>query len=318
VTPEHWEQLRGLLASALELPPESRTPEYLDRLCDGDHGLVIELEELIAAHESPGAAKLDALELLLPGTEWDRLLENAAAEETLSDGLRRTATRNAGSQRTQPPPTARPQCQSRDRPGELRDVLIGQTVGSYRVEALIGIGGMGKVYRARDTRLDRSVAIKVLPSILTHEPERLKRFEREGRILASLNHTHIAAIYDLEESDDSRALVLELVEGETLGERIQRGPLPVRDAIDIARQIADALEATHTKGIVHRDLKPANVKIRYDGIVKVLDFGVATSSPSWDRTALTRSRVNDTDESMIPGTAAYMSDPPVYRRTHVA
>ena len=134
---------------------------------------------------------------------------------------------------------------------------------------------MGEVYRARDTKLGRDVAIKVLPSHFTSNPERLARFEREARMLASLNHPHIGAIYGLEESDGVRALVMELVEGEDLAQRIARGPMPLAEALPIAKQIADALEAAHEQGIIHRDLKPANIKVRDDGTVKVLDFGLA-------------------------------------------
>ena len=134
---------------------------------------------------------------------------------------------------------------------------------------------MGEVYRAHDPRLGRDVAIKVLPSHFTSDPERLARFEREARLLASLNHPHIGAIYGVEESDGGRALVMELVEGEDLAQRIARGPIPLADALPIARQIAEALEAAHEQGIIHRDLKPANIKVREDGTVKVLDFGLA-------------------------------------------
>src|SRR5689334_4559794 len=134
---------------------------------------------------------------------------------------------------------------------------------------------MGEVYRARDAKLKREVAIKILPDEFSRDPDRVSRFEREAEVLASLNHTNIAAIYDVQEANGSRFLILELVEGETLAERIARGPVPVDEALTIAKQIAEALEAAHEKGIVHRDLKPANVKVLPDGKVKVLDFGLA-------------------------------------------
>src|SRR2546427_7374680 len=134
---------------------------------------------------------------------------------------------------------------------------------------------MGAVYRARDTKLKREVAIKILPDEFSRDPDRVARFQREAEVLASLNHPNIAAIYALQEANGSRLLVLELVEGETLAERIKRGPIPVDEALNIARSICEALEAAHEKGVVHRDLKPANVKIKPDGKVKVLDFGVA-------------------------------------------
>src|SRR5262249_3065941 len=150
--------------------------------------------------------------------------------------------------------------------------LLGSTVGVHRLDGVIGAGGMGIVYRARDTKLGRDVAVKVLPAAFEWDPNRLARLAREARTLAALNHPGIAAIYGLEESDGVRALVLELVEGDTLAERIARGPLPVGDAVRIAEQIAGALEAAHGKGIVHRDVKPANIKITPGGTVKLLDF----------------------------------------------
>jgi len=134
---------------------------------------------------------------------------------------------------------------------------------------------MGEVYRGRDRKLKRDVAIKILPEEFSRDPERVVRFQREAEVLASLNHPNIAAIYDLEEAEGIRFLVLELVEGETLAERIQRGPIRIEEALEIGKQICEALEAAHEKGIVHRDLKPANVKIAPDGRVKVLDFGLA-------------------------------------------
>ncbi len=141
----------------------------------------------------------------------------------------------------------------------------GKRLGPYEILSPLGAGGMGEVYRAKDTKLGRDVAIKVLPESLSRDPERLARFEREARVLASLNHPHIASIYGMEESTDIKALVLELVEGPTLQDRIESGPMPVDEALPIARQIAEALEAAHEKGIIHRDLKPANVKLDPDG-----------------------------------------------------
>src|SRR5215475_8516063 len=134
---------------------------------------------------------------------------------------------------------------------------------------------MGEVYRARDTRLKRDVALKILPESFANDPDRLARFQREAEVLASLNHPHIAQIYGIEESNNTRALVMELVEGEDLSERIARGPIPIDEALPIAKQVAEALEAAHEHGIIHRDLKPANIKIKADGSVKVLDFGLA-------------------------------------------
>jgi serine/threonine protein kinase len=154
-------------------------------------------------------------------------------------------------------------------------LLPGSRLGVYEVTAQIGEGGMGQVYRATDTSLKRQVAIKVLPETLAADADRLARFQREAEVLASLNHPNIAAIHGLEQSGGVNALVMELVEGEDLSQRIARGAIPLDEALPIAKQIAEALEAAHEQGIVHRDLKPANVKVRPDGAVKVLDFGLA-------------------------------------------
>jgi Tol biopolymer transport system component len=192
--------------------------------------------------------------------------------------------------------------------------LIGRTLAHYRVTAAIGVGGMGEVYRATDTRLGREVAIKVLPAEVAGDEERLARFRREAQLLASLNHPNVAAIYGLEEAEGTPFLVLELVEGEDLARRLERGPLPAAEAVAIAEQVAKGLEDAHEKGIVHRDLKPANVKTAPDGTVKVLDFGLAkayaadplsgsATGPSQSPT-LTR---GGTEAGVILGTASYMS-----------
>ena len=157
-------------------------------------------------------------------------------------------------------------------------LTIGTQLGSMEVTALIGRGGMGEVYRARDMKLKRDVAIKVLPDEFSRDADRVSRFQREAEVLASLNHPNIAAIYDLQEAHGSHFLVLELVEGETLAERIKRGRIPMEEALQIAKNICSALEAAHEKGIVHRDLKPANIKLTPIGRVKVLDFGLAKIS----------------------------------------
>lgn len=151
----------------------------------------------------------------------------------------------------------------------------GTRLGPYEVIAAIGAGGMGEVYKAKDTKLGREVAIKVLPEAFAENKERLARFEREARLLASLNHPNIATLFDLQESDGTHFLALEFVPGETLAERIAEGPIPIDEALPLFKQIAEALEAAHEKGIIHRDLKPANIKVTPEGDVKVLDFGLA-------------------------------------------
>ena len=192
-------------------------------------------------------------------------------------------------------------------------LTTGTRLGSYEVLTLLGAGGMGEVYRARDTRLDRDVAIKILPEMFAADADRVARFQREAKVLASLNHPHIASIYGLEDAGPVKALVIELVEGEDLAQQLSRGAVPLDQALPIARQVAEALEAAHEQGIVHRDLKPSNIKVRPDGTVKVLDFGLAkaltpaavtavdgTASPTVTSPAMTQM-------GTIIGTAAYMS-----------
>jgi Tol biopolymer transport system component len=190
-------------------------------------------------------------------------------------------------------------------------IAAGTKLGSYEITSAIGAGGMGEVYQAHDTKLGRDVAIKVLPEAFAHDPQRLSRFQREAKMLAALNHPNIATIYGLEQSSGTSYLVMELVSGETLAERVKACPLPIEEAMKIAVQIAEALEAAHEKGIIHRDLKPANVKLTPEGKVKVLDFGLAkafegdaasddmSNSPTLSRAA--------TMQGVILGTAAYMS-----------
>ncbi len=189
----------------------------------------------------------------------------------------------------------------------------GTTLGPYAVTAKIGEGGMGEVWQATDTKLKRQVALKILPEAFSADPERLARFQREAEVLASLNHPNIAAIHGLEEADDVRALVLELVEGPTLADRIKQGPIPLDEALPIAKQIAEALEAAHEAGVIHRDLKPANIKVREDGTVKVLDFGLAkafqpdASDPGLSQSPTISLTAAATQMGMVIGTAAYMA-----------
>jgi serine/threonine protein kinase/Tol biopolymer transport system component len=189
--------------------------------------------------------------------------------------------------------------------------VVGQSIAHYHVQAKIGVGGMGEVYRATDSRLGRDVALKLLPEKFARDTERMARFEREAKVLASLNHPNIASIYGLEESNGARALVMELVEGVTLAERIKGGPLPLDEALPIAKQIAEGLEYAHEHGIIHRDLKPSNVKVRPDGQVKILDFGLAKAfegeaSEEEIENSPTLSAVA-TRMGVLLGTAAYMS-----------
>jgi eukaryotic-like serine/threonine-protein kinase len=264
MTPERWRQIEGICHAGLARPAEERAA-FLAQVCAGDDGLRREVESLIAQESSV-----------------EGFMSVPAVAVAGSAGL-----------------------------DHAIGTLVGRRLGSYSIRSLLGVGGMGEVYRAHDDTLGREVALKVLPPAFTADPERRARLEREARMLATLNHPHIGAIYGVEDVDGLRALVLELVEGETLAERIARsvgpatrsGALPVPDALVIAQQIADALDAAHEKGIVHRDLKPANIKITPDGVVKVLDFGLAKAA-----------RVDGSDPGLmqsrdgaILGTAAYMS-----------
>ncbi len=193
---------------------------------------------------------------------------------------------------------------------------VGTRVGAYEVVSALGAGGMGEVYRARDHRLGRDVALKILPQAFAQDPDRLARFEREAKTLAALNHPNIAAIYGIEESAGLRALVMELVPGRTLDDVIRtafdarRSKIDVNEPMSIARSIAEALEAAHDAGVIHRDLKPANVKVRDDGVVKVLDFGLAKSADAFGSGQAETATVTSpamTEAGLILGTAAYMS-----------
>jgi serine/threonine protein kinase/dipeptidyl aminopeptidase/acylaminoacyl peptidase len=270
--PDRWATVERLYHAALARPADRRAA-FLAEACAGDEELWREVESLLA--------------------------QGVSAEAALTRGAAVAAAGLVS-----------------DLGGSM---LTGRRLGGYQVLAPLGAGGMGEVYRARDTRLGRDVAIKILPRAFTADAGRLARFEREARVLASLNHPHIGAIHGIEDApmdtgSPVRALILELVEGETLAERIKRSGfkgLPVKEALDIARQVADALDAAHEKGIVHRDLKPANIKITPQGIVKVLDFGLAKLEAASDGaegiTEAPTITVNDTREGWIVGTAAYMS-----------
>ena len=190
-------------------------------------------------------------------------------------------------------------------------LAAGTKIGPYTIVSVLGVGGMGEVYRATDTKLKRQVAIKVLPALVAQDAERLARFQREAEVLAQLNHPNIAAIYGLEISGQTRALVMELVEGPTLAERILNGPIALDEAMPIAKQVAEAVEYAHEQGVIHRDLKPANIKVKDDGTVKVLDFGLAKAlSEEQSKEDIGNSptlSMAATRQGIILGTAAYMS-----------
>ena len=226
-------------------------------------------------------------------------VESLLAQEGGADGLLETAALEAAAKTF-----GESQSQS----------LIGRQLGCYQVISLLGAGGMGAVYQAHDSKLGRDVAIKVLPERFAQDPERLARFQREAKMLASLNHPNIAAIYGLEQSDSTHYLVMELVRGDTLQERVAGGrPVPIEEALMLAKQIAEGLEAAHNseKAIVHRDLKPANVKVTPEGRVKILDFGLAKAfaadTASENFSNLPTLSINPTLQGAILGTPAYMS-----------
>ena len=275
MTEARWAQVKALFQAAVERPASERA-EFLHAAAGSDELLRREVESLLRS-DDPDAA----LTKLLQRQDAVR----AAPIDTSDVSSADTRTHTASATVT--------------------------TIGPYRGVSLLGAGGMGEVFRARDSKLHRDVALKLLPQAFAADPERLARFRREARALAALNHPHIGAIYGLDESDGRQALVLELVEGVTLAERIARGPLPVREALTLARQMATALEAAHDKGIVHRDLKPANIKVTTAGVVKVLDFGLAKTAAAERAAAETVSSSSTADGwtrvGAVMGTAAYMS-----------
>jgi serine/threonine protein kinase/Tol biopolymer transport system component len=275
MTEARWEQVKALFQATLDRPPVERAA-FLAAAAGGDEALRREVETLLRSASS----EVDFTDRL-PLAGASSLLDSLAVASPSHDPTRSVTLFTA-------------------------DVNI----GPYRVIAPLGAGGMGEVFRARDSKLNRDVALKVLPSAFEFDPDRLARFRREAQVLAALNHPHIAAIYGLEESNGRQALVLELVEGATLADRIADGPLPLAEALRIGRQIADALHAAHDKGIVHRDLKPANIKVTPAGVVKVLDFGLAkTAAVDVRLSGMSQAPTvaDGTRLGVILGTAAYMS-----------
>ena len=240
MTDERWPRVKALFQAAVERPADERDA-FLAAATGDDAALRREVESLLRS-DAAGISFLERLPI--------------ASASVLADPLAPLGT-------------------SMD-PTPAHTVLAaGVRVGPYEIVAPLGEGAMGEVYRARDTKLNRDVALKVLPERFALDPDRLARFTREAQMLATLNHPNIGAIYGLEESNGAQALVLELVEGPTLADRIALTTIPVDEALTIARQVAEALEAAHEKGIIHRDLKPANVMVTPEGQVKVLDFGLA-------------------------------------------
>jgi eukaryotic-like serine/threonine-protein kinase len=275
MTDDRWQRVKRLFEAALEREPAERSA-FLAAAVAGDRTLGRDVEALLAADHA-------ALPL---SEQWPM------ASESLLAGLRLASNANDPGGSSPPGLTA------------------GNRLGKYDVVAALGAGGMGEVYRARDARLGRDVAIKILPHAFTLDPDRLARFEREARMLAALNHPHIGGIYGIEETGTAPALVLELVEGPTLADRIKAGRLDVEETLAIGRQIADALSAAHDKGIVHRDLKPANIKVMPSGVVKVLDFGLAKTDgedPTQEPAHSPANTLSGTRDGVILGTAAYMS-----------
>ena len=275
MTDERWPRVKALFQAAVERPIEVRDA-FLAAETGDDDALRREVESLLTS-DTADVSFLDQLPV--------------ASESMLGDHL---AAAQVSMDHTSPSPV----------------LTAGRCVGPYDIVAPLGAGAMGEVYRARDTKLHRDVALKVLPEPFARDPERLARFTREAQLLATLNHPNIAAIYGLEESTSGQVLVLELVDGPTLADRIALGPIPLEEALPIARQIAEALEAAHDKGIIHRDIKPANIKIASDGVVKVLDFGLAKvcdGAPQPDPSRSPRLTATDIGERTVLGTPAYMS-----------
>ena len=275
MTDERWPRVKALFQAAVERPADERDA-FLAAATGDDAALRREVESLLTSDTSDDSF-LDRLPV--------------ASASVLADPLA-----------VLPP--------SMDPTPSHTVLAAGRRVGPYEIVAPLGAGGMGEVYRARDTKLNRVVALKVLPERFALDPERSARFAREAQLLAMLNHPNIAALYGLEESNGAQALVLELVDGPTLADRIALGPISLEEALTIARQIAEALEAAHEKGIIHRDLKPANIKVARNGVVKVLDFGLAKvwdGAPQSDLSVSPRLTATDVGGGTILGTPTYMS-----------
>src|SRR2546427_8159553 len=257
--PEHWQEIKLLLHSALERDPDQRSA-FLAAACAGNESLRKEVESLIISHDQAGA-----------------FIENPAFE-VMADSL----TDNQA------------------------ESLVGQTLGHYAIREQLGAGGMGEVYLAKDTRLGRKVALKLLPAFFTTEDERVRRFEQEARAASALNHPNILTIYEIGQIDARRFIATEFIEGETLRHRMAQTQIKIGDALDVATQVASALAVAHHAGIAHRDIKPENIMLREDGIVKVLDFGLAklVERKTTESEAMT---MLHTRQGVVMGTPHYMS-----------
>ena len=242
-----------LCREALQRPNGPEREAFLNQACSGDQALRTRLEALLQAHANPNPVREPPA--VAPAFGEDETSRREIESMVETQGATGVVLGKSGTEPMRLPPEG-------DHGGFS---LVGTQLGLYKVEALIGAGGMGEVYRARDSRLQRAVALKVLPREFSFDPERLARLEREARMLAALNHPNIATIHGLEEAGATRFLVLELVEGQTVAERLKRGRIPLEEVLDLGRQMAEGLEAAHERGIIHRDLKPANVKITPEG-----------------------------------------------------
>jgi serine/threonine-protein kinase len=283
LTRADWTAVERLFHEAVERPRAERSA-FLASACGGADALRKEVESLLARDD-------------------ERALDEPALDLAAREIAARQRAARAGA-------------------GHETPSLVGRRLRSYEVLSLLGAGGMGEVYRARDTTLGREVALKLLPRELSSDPERLRRLEREARLLASLEHPSIAVLHSLEEADGLRFLVMELVPGPTLAERLHRGPVPLAEALAVGRQMAEALEAAHDRGVVHRDLKPGNVKVTPDGRVKLLDFGLAKALTEAGSDVASKPDGETTRDGVILGTPAYMSPEqargePVDRRTDI-
>jgi serine/threonine-protein kinase len=274
MTDERWPRVKALFQAAVERPIEERDA-FLAAATGDDAALRREVESLLTSDTSD-VSFLDQL----PVASESVLVDSLAAPTSMDPTLSHTV------------------------------LAAGLRVGPYEIVAPLGAGAMGEVYRARDTKLNRIVALKVLPERFALDPDRCARFTREAQLLATVNHPNIGAIYGVEESNGAQALVLELVDGPTLADQIAPGPMSLEETLTIGRQVAEALDAAHEKGIIHRDLKPANIKIARDGVVKVLDFGLAKvwdAAPQSAHSASPRLTATDLGERVVLGTPAYMS-----------